>query len=131
MPIKNATPPSSAIKHYKSLSYETLAASWLLNDGWDVFMPMIDHGQKTDIVISDGPYFYRIQIKSVETNDECIEVENKWGDVKIDYVIYFSRVGSWGYITRPFTQKKRRLNAPGHIRFHQHSKNFVKAFQLI
>ena len=74
---QNATPPSSAIKHYKSLSYETLAASWLVNDGWDVFMPMIDHGQKTDIVISDGFEFYRIQIKSVETNDECFEIENK------------------------------------------------------
>ena len=131
MPVKNAAPALSSIKHYKSLSYETLAASWLLNDGWDVFLPMIDHGQKTDVVISDGQVFYRIQIKSVETNDEATQVDNKWGEVSIDYVIYFSRQGNWGYITRPFKQKRKRLNAPGHVRFHQHQKNFVKAFQLI
>jgi hypothetical protein len=103
----------------------------LLNDGWDVFMPMIDHGQKTDVVISDGSTFYRIQVKSIESNDESIVVENKWGHVSIDYVVYFSRNGNWGYIARPFVQRKKRLNAPEHIRFHQHPKNFVKAFGQI
>jgi len=131
MPIKNTTPQSSAIKHYKSLSYETLAASWLLNDGWDVFMPMVDHGQKTDVVISDGSTFYRIQVKSVESSDETTLVENKWKGVNIDYVVYFSRTGNWGYIARPFTQRKKRLNSSDHVRFHQHPKNFVKAFQRI
>jgi hypothetical protein len=41
MPVRNSSPESESLKHYKSLSYETLAASWLLNDGWDVFLPMI------------------------------------------------------------------------------------------
>jgi hypothetical protein len=94
-------------------------------------MPMIDHSQKTDVVISDGSAFYRIQVKSVESNDEAIVVENKWGDVSSDYVIYFSRTGNWGYIAQPFSQQKKRLNAPEHIRFHQHQKNFVKAFEQI
>lgn len=131
MPVRNSTPANQSLQHYKSLSYETLAASWLLNDGWDVFLPMIDHGLKTDFVISDGDDFYRIQIKSIESNDESIVVENKWGNAKIDYVIYFSRTGDWGYITPPFRQNRRRLNTIGHVRFHQHPKNFVKAFKLI
>ena len=131
MPIKNSNPQNESLKHYKSLSYETLAASWLLNDGWDVFLPMIDHGLKTDFVISDGDDFYRIQVKSLESYDENVFVENKWGDAKIDYVIYFSRGGNWGYITPPFRQRRKRLNAKGHVRFHQHPKNFTKAFQSI
>ncbi|MDO6686645.1 MULTISPECIES: group I intron-associated PD-(D/E)XK endonuclease [unclassified Agarivorans] len=131
MPIRHTSPNQTSLKHYKSLSYETLAASWLLNDGWDVFMPMIDHGQKTDFVISDGHEFYRIQIKTLETHDENINVENKWGDTHIDYVIYFSRSGSWGYITPPFNQRKKRLSSPDHIRIHQHPSNFVKAFRKI
>ena len=94
-------------------------------------MPMIDHGQKTDVVISDGSTFYRIQVKSIESNDESIVVENKWGHVNIDYVVYFSRNGNWGYIARPFSQRKKRLNSPEHIRFHQHPKNFMKAFGQI
>ena len=102
MPVRNTNPPTESLIHYKSLSYETLAASWLLNDGWDVFLPMIDHGLKTDVVISDGQDFYRIQIKSLESNNENIVVENKWGEATIDYVIYFSRIGNWGYITPAF-----------------------------
>ena len=131
MPVRNSSPANESLKHYKSLSYEWLAASWLLKDGWDVFTPMIDHGLKTDFVISDGQDFYRIQIKSVESNDENIVVENKWDKAAIDYVIYFSRTGNWGYITPAFRQQRKRLNAFGHVRFHQDPKNFVKAFKLI
>jgi hypothetical protein len=131
MPVRNSNPANQSLKHYKSLSYETLAASWLLNDGWDVFMPMIDHGLKTDFVISDGDGFYRIQVKSLESNIENVIVENKWGDAKIDYIIYFSRTANWGYITLPFRQCRKKLNSTGHIRFHQHPKNFVKAFNKI
>jgi hypothetical protein len=131
MPVKNSCPKTESLKHYKNLSYETLAASWLLNDGWDVYMPMIDHGRKTDFVISDGDAFYRIQVKTIDSHDESMVVENKCGKANIDYVIYFSRVANWGYITPPFNQNKKRLNALGHVRFHQHQKNFVKAFTLI
>jgi hypothetical protein len=131
MPIKNSCPKTESLQHYKSISYETLAASWLLNDGWDVFLPMIDHGLKTDFVITDGDTFYRIQVKSISGDEEAITVQNKWGDAMIDYVIYFARNGDWGYITPPFKQNAKRLNSKGHIRFHQHQKNFVKAFNLI
>jgi hypothetical protein len=74
MPVRNSTPANQSLQHYKSLYYETLAASWLLSDGWDVFLPMIDHGLKTDFVISDDAAFkgiyLAIQITPKFINDE-------------------------------------------------------------
>lgn len=131
MPIRNAVRKNPTLNAYKQLSYETLAASWLLSDGWEVFTPMIDHGEKTDLLIADKSKVYRIQVKSVESKEEDCFVENKWGEVKIDFVIYFSRNANWGYIARPFSSSKKRLNAGDHIRFHQHPANFAKAFKRI
>lgn len=74
---------------------------------------------KTDLLVSDGNNFYRIQVKTVESHDESHVVGNKWGDTKIDYVIYFSRTENWGYILKPFNQRRKRLNSAGSIRFHQ------------
>ncbi len=131
MPKMNVIPPLPTKTHFKSISYETLAASWFTSGGWEVLLPMIDHGKKTDLVLSDDSNFYRIQIKSLETKEEQVFVHNAWGDVSIDFVIYFSRVGNWGYILCPFQEKKKLLNSPDHIRFHQHPKNFLKAFDRI
>ena len=130
MPVKNLPPKDTTAKHYKSISYETLAASWLLNDGWETYLPLVDHGMKTDLLIADGNNFYRIQIKSVNSNDESFVVENRWNDAAIDYVVFFSRQGDWGYITPPFREKCRKLISRGHVRFHQHQKNFTKAFAM-
>ncbi|MBO2568872.1 hypothetical protein I6M39_07620 [Shewanella algae] len=102
MPIKKTSTPSETAQFFKSISFETLAASWLQADGWEVFMPLTDHGSKTDLLISDGRQFYRIQVKSLQTNDENTMVEAQWPKDKIDYVLYFSRAGNWGYITPPF-----------------------------
>lgn len=51
---------------------------------------MIDHG-KTDLVVADDDSFYRIQVKSIQTKDESIRVENKWQGAKIDYVVSISQ----------------------------------------
>lgn len=131
MPVKNANRTAPANQYYKNTSFETLAASWFTYDGWEVFVPVIDHDMKTDLLVCDGINFYRIQIKTVEASDESHLVENKWGDAKIDYVIYFSKSANWGYITKPFNQRRERLNAKGHIRFHPHQKPFIKAFNAI
>jgi hypothetical protein len=120
-----------AANHFKHISYETLAASWFTKDGWEVFMPIIDHGSKTDLVVADDTRFYRIQVKSLASNDEDQTVQNQWGDAEIDYVIFFSQTGGWGYITPPFRQKSRKLSSDDHVRFHQHPKHFAKAFQRI
>jgi len=131
MPIKNANRTEPALNHYKHISYETLAASWLTEDGWEVFMPLVDHDKKTDLLIADDDNFYRIQVKAINSLDEGFTVENKWEGKDIDYVIYFSMQGSWGYITKPFKTKHAKLNSDGHVRFHQHPTNFLKAFMKI
>lgn len=106
-------------------------ASWLLRDGWEVFSPTIDHGKKTDLVIADDTSYYRLQVKTTDSIHENVVVDNKWAGSSVDFVIYFSRTAPWGYITPAFVQQKKRLNAKGHIRFHQHPKSFLKAFSCI
>lgn len=131
MPIKNVIRTPDASQYYKNVSFETLAASWFSGDGWEVLMPLVDHGMKTDLVIADQSNYYRIQIKTTDAVNEDVMVENKWGDVKIDFIIYFSRTSSWGYIAPPFNESRKRLNSKGHVRFHQHPKNFLKAFAKV
>lgn len=129
MPVRNAILKEQTLAAHKQLSYENLVAAWLLSDGWEVLIPAIDHGKKTDIVIADDSRFFRIQVKSIESSDESIFVENKWKGQKIDYLIYFSRTGEWGYITPAFEANRKLLNSPGHVRFSKHQSNFLKAFK--
>lgn len=79
MPIKDVVRTPKASQYYKNVSYETLAAGWLSGGGWEVLMPLVDHGKKTDLVVADDSNYYRIQIKTIDTNDENIMVENMWG----------------------------------------------------
>jgi hypothetical protein len=131
MPVKNSSIKLQTLAAHKQLSYENLVAAWLLWDGWEVLIPAIDHGKKTDLVVADDNNYYRIQVKSIESKDETIKVENKWKGAKIDYVIFFSRAEEWGYIMPAFQESYKRLNAEGHIRFHAHPNNFLKAFKKI
>jgi len=131
MPVKNSSIKLQTLAAHKQLSYENLVAAWLLGDGWEVLIPAIDHGKKTDLVVADDNNYYRIQVKSIESKDETIKVENKWKGAKIDYVIYFSRTGEWGYIAPAFNEDRKRLNAPDYIRFHKHPTNFLKAFRKV
>lgn len=131
MPVRNAEIKQTTLAAHKQLSFENLLAAWLLGGGWEVLIPAIDHGMKTDLVIADDNRFYRIQVKSLQSSSEEITVENKWSGVKIDYVVYFSIEGEWGYITPAFSEDRRALKSPGHIRFHKHQTNFLKAFKKI
>ncbi len=131
MPEMNAPIPLPTRQFCKSISYETLAASWFTSIGWEVLPPIIDHGKKTDLVVADDSNYYRIQIESVETDDEKAFIHNSWCDVAIDFIIYFSKKGNWGCMICPFPECRKKLNSPDHIRFHQHSKNFLKAFNRI
>lgn len=131
MPVRNAAIKETTLAAHKQLSFESLLAAWLLGDGWEVLIPAIDHGRKTDLVVADDNLYYRIQVKSIQSANEAVTVENKWQGAKIDYVVYFSVQGQWGYITPAFTERSRPLNSPGHIKFHKHPTNFLKAFQRI
>jgi len=44
----------------KNSSFESLVVSWLMQDGWQVFIPILDNGHQTDILISDGPNYHRV-----------------------------------------------------------------------
>jgi len=131
MPVRNAAIKETTLAAHKQLSYENLLAAWLLGDGWEVLIPAIDHGKKTDLVVADDKSYYRIQVKSIQSNNESVTVYNKWQGAKIDYVVYFSTIGEWGYIALAFTEESRPLNSQEHIRFHSHSVNFLKAFKKI
>lgn len=131
MPVRNAAIKETTLAAHRQLSYENLLAAWLLGDGWEVLIPAIDHGKKTDLVVADDNLYYRIQVKSLQSANEGVSVENKWQGAKIDFVVYFSVQGEWGYITPAFPEGSRPLNSPGHIRFHKHPNNFIKAFKKI
>lgn len=132
MPVKNVPIQAKTLAAHKQLSFENLVAAWLLSDGWEVLIPAIDHGMKTDLVVADKNCFYRIQVKSLESADEKLKVENKWKGVKIDYVVYFSRSGEWGYIAPAFQQNRKWLDSPGHVRFNKNSRDeFISAFETV
>jgi len=77
MPVKNSNIKEQTLAVHKQLSYENLVAAWLLGDGWEVLIPAIDHGKKTDLVVADDTNYYRIQVKTLESSVESIKVENK------------------------------------------------------
>jgi len=101
-----------------------------MHDGWQVFLPILDHGHQTDLLISDGPNYYRIQVKTVEVGKDHV-VHNVWKGSDIDYVIYFVRNGEWGVIAPAFPENRRKLIHDEHQRFEKNSKSFLKAFHLI
>ncbi|GAC15489.1 PDDEXK-like family protein [Aliiglaciecola lipolytica] len=128
MPLKSNIVPEKTKQYCENVSYENQVETWLLKDGWQVFKPHVDHGAKTDVLISDGNLYYRIQVKSVDTCEETVVVVPQWSETDdIDYIIYFSKRAPWGYITPKFGGK-RKLKHHEHIRFHQESTNFIKAF---
>lgn len=115
----------------KNSSFESLVVSWLMQDGWQVFTPILDNGHQTDILISDGPNYHRVQVKTVEASGEDQYLENRWKESNVDVVVVFARNGNWGYVMPAFTQNKRRLNAEGHEKFDQSKNAFLKAFHKV
>ena len=118
-------------KVMKHTAFESMVVSWLMQDGWQVFVPMLDHGHKTDILISDGPHYHRIQIKTVEASGEKHVVQNLWKDSHCDVVVFFARNSTWGYVAPAFKEQNRSLNHEGHQRFEQSKKEFLKAFHKL
>ena len=115
----------------KNSSYENKAISWLMQDGWQIFTPILDNGHQTDMLISDRPNFYRIQVKTIDAKSDDQYVLNKWKDSHVDCVIYFARNSNWGYVIPAFTSNRRKLNAEGHVKFRQTKNEFLKAFHKV
>lgn len=112
-------------------SFELLVANWFMLAGWQVYIPLLDSGHATDLLISDGPKFYRIQIKTIEAQDESHKLPNKWKDKKIDYVVVFAKKSNWGYVCPAFQTNEKRINHEDHKRFTQNRKSFLAAFHTI
>ena len=91
MPVLSADIKETTLAAHKQLSHEPLLGAWLSGAGWEVLVPMVDHGKKTDLVICDVGRYHRIQVKSVGTRDESTRVYNKWQGALVDYVIYCKR----------------------------------------
>jgi len=102
-----------------------------MQDGWQVFIPILDHGHQTDLLISDGPNYYRIQVKTVDATGDAHMVQNRWEGSDIDVVIFFARNSNWGYITPAFQEKERALNHEGHRKFTQNKKEFLREFHQL
>ena len=131
MPVRKTALKEQTLSQYKNHSYEYLLLSWLLSGGWEASKPSVDLGLKTDVQVTDGRMLYRIQVKTIDSIDDNVMVENMWGDADIDFVVYFSKNDNWGYITPAFKEKKKKLKSVDHLRFHQHPKCFLKEFSKI
>jgi hypothetical protein len=126
---KRATGLSDAnARLHKNHSFELLVATWLMDAGWQVFIPLLDAAHAVDLIASDGPSSYRLQIKSFESQDEHHLVPNAWKGKHIDFVIYFAQRSNWGYVCPAFETNQKRLNDAHHKRFEQNKKSFLAAF---
>jgi hypothetical protein len=131
MPVLNAKLKATTLAAHLHLSFEQQVSAWLSSAGWEVLVPLVDHGRKTDLVIADDEDYYRIQVKSLHTHDPHVRVNNKWQGARLDYVIYFSTLAEWGFIAPAFLEGSRPLDAPGHVRFRAQRTNFLKAFNRV
>ncbi|MDG1438099.1 MAG: hypothetical protein P8P98_03915, partial [Emcibacteraceae bacterium] len=78
MPRRKTATKAATHQAMKNASYESKLVGWLMQDGWQLFSPVLDHGHKTDVLISDGPNYYRIQVKTIAAKSEKHIVENQW-----------------------------------------------------
>jgi len=131
MPRRMTATKDGTHQALKNTSYESIVISWLMQDGWQVFTPVLDNGHQTDILISDGLNYHRIQVKTVEASGEDHVIENRWKDSNVNVVVFFARNSNWGYVMPAFTQNKRKLNADGHQRFNENKNDFLKAFHKL
>ena len=128
MPKRTTGLTDAHARLHKNHSYELLVSTWLMNGGWQVFTPLLDAAHAVDLIVSDGPLSYRIQTKSIESQDESRHVRNQWKGKNVDFVIYFAQRSNWGYICPAFFTNQKRLNDPAHQRFEQNAKSFLAAF---
>jgi len=132
MPRRHTPVSPETHQTLKNMSYESQVISWLMYDGWQVFTPVLDNGHQTDILISDGPNYCRIQIKTIAATGEDQLIKNQWQGSHVDCIIYFARNSSWGYVVPVFEAPKIPLNHSMNARFESHSRTqFLKAFHSV
>ena len=105
--------------------------AWLLQDAWQVVTPVLDNDHQTDILISHGPDYHRIQVKTVEATSEDHLIENRWQDSHAGVMVYVARNTNWGYVIQAFSPKRRKLNDEGHIKFDKTKNALLKAYHKL
>jgi hypothetical protein len=129
---KRTTPHVRGTKqYYQNCSFELLCAHWFSKTGWQVFTPIFDHGHQTDLLVSDGPRYFRVQVKTFEVGSEELVIDNKWKGSDVHYVAVFARNSSWGWIFPAFEQDKRKLKDVGGYKFQLKHDSFMKAFHSL
>jgi hypothetical protein len=108
-----------------------MVACWLMNDGWEVYAPMLDHGHKTDLLISDGPNFHRLQVKTFASTRDNQHIQNCWQGSNVDYLILFARNGDWGILAPAFKCQSRKLLHETHRKFKSTKRDFLRQFHQI
>lgn len=132
MPKRNTATKEETHRTLKNCSFESLIVHWLMYDGWQVFTPNLDNGHQTDILISDGPNYYRIQVKTVKADSRDDILENQWKESNVDVIVVFARDSNWGYVIPAFTEDKIKFSAKGNETFHSEKRNeFLKAFHKV
>ena len=112
--------------------FELLCAHWFVKADWQVFTPLFDHGHNTDLLVSDGPHYFRIQVKTVDASSEDLELENRWSGSNVHYVAVFARNSSWGIVFPAFSEAKRKLKDVGGAKFQlNRASSFMKAFHSL
>lgn len=94
-------------------------------------MPVLDHGHQTDILISDRPNYFRVQVKTVGAASDDYELRNQWKGSNVSCVVFFARNSNWGCVTPAFEEDRRPMNHPSHQRSEQSRKEFLKAFHKV
>jgi hypothetical protein len=128
MPKRTTGLSDANARLHKNHSFELLVATWLMHAGWQVFTPLLDAAHAVDLIASDGLNSYRLQIKSIESQDEHHPGTNAWRGKHIDFVIYFAQRSNWGYVCPAFVTNQKRLGDPAHKRFERNAKSFLAAF---
>lgn len=131
MPTRETPHKVGTRKFLKNVSYEPLVAAWFTQAGWQVFTPLFDHGHQTDLLVSDGPNYYRIQVKTTELGSDKREIENLWHGSDVHYVVLFAQNSNWGFVFPAFEEKKRRLKDTEGERFALNPASFMKAFHSL
>jgi hypothetical protein len=124
MPRRMTATKGGTHQALKNTSYESIVISWLMQDGWQVFTPVLDNGHQTDILFSVGLNYHRIQVKTVEATGEEHVFENRWKDSNVNVVVFLARNSNWGYVMPAFTQNRRKLNFGGRQRFNENKMIF-------
>ena len=59
MPRRMTQTKAGTHQALKNTSFESMVVSWLMQEGWQVFLPILDHGHQTDILMAQVIIEYR------------------------------------------------------------------------